>query len=222
MTYTFILGVDVAASEDDRLSAAFAIIEKSATNNGDRPDYRLDLLNERSGFDSADDVAAHIQTLLTQKPYVARTVPIVNRTTALGDELLDALRERGLAPVGASLSGGTSTVSGDRDEMSVGVSVYRVVDTLQALYHDGRIDMQPQQGTDEVSRLVRGIERFADSGTDEMGEARRVDMGVTPDDDASYDAIVVSTALACWLGEEQTFDPTQRLKETPQGSRRTE
>jgi len=89
--------------------------------------------------------------------------------------------------------------------------VHGAIDTLQQLYHGGRIDTLPQQDTEEASQLVRGIERFGESGTDEEGEERRVEMGVTPSD-GPYDALVVGTALACWLGEEQTFDPTQRLK----------
>lgn len=219
MTYTFILGVDVVASEEDGLSATFALVEKSANNNDEPPHYRVDRLNERRGFDSTDEVAERIQTLLTQKPYVARTVPIVNRTTTQGQEVVDALGERGLDPVAATLSTGTSTVSGDRDEMNVGISMYQAIDTLQALYHAGRVDTQPQKDTDEASHLVQGIERFGESGTDETGEEQRADMAVTPDN-GPYNAVLVSMALACWLGEEQTFDPTQHLKETPHGGRR--
>lgn len=221
MTYTFILGVDVVEADENRLAAALSIVEKSTENQAAPAYYRIDRLDAYSSFETTDDVAEHIQTLLTEKPYVARTVPIVNRTTGYGQDVLDALGARGLAPVGATLSAGTSTVSGERDEMNVTVSVHRAADTLQALYHAGRLDLQPQKDTEEASRLVRGIERFAGSGTDENGEERRVEMGTTPGE-GPYDAIVVSTALACWLGEEQTFDPTQRLKTATQGGRRTE
>lgn len=219
MAYEFILGADVVPSGEDEWTATLAVVEKAADNNERPPHYRLDLLEEKTGFATTDGVAEFIQTLLTQKPYVARTVPIVNGTTTYGQDVLDALSRRGLAPVGATLSIGTSTVSGDRDEMHVGVSVRGVVDALQALYHDGRVTLGPQQNTREATRLVEGIERFGVSGTDETGEERRVDMAVTPDD-GPYDALVVSVALACWLGEEQTFDPTQHLKVTPQGERR--
>ncbi len=221
MAYTFILGVDVVPSDENRLTAAFAVVEKSTEDQDDTAYYRVDRLDAYRNFESTDAVAEHIQTLLTEKPYVARTVPIVNRTTGHGQDVLDALGTRGLAPVGATLSAGTSTASGKRGEMNATVSVHRIVDTLLALYHADRIDLQPQQDTDEVSRLVRGIERFGDSGTDEEGEERRVEMATTPDE-GPYDAVVVSMGLACWLGEEQTFDPTQRLKEVPQGGRRTE
>lgn len=220
MAYTFILGVDVVEADENRIAAAFAVVEKATDRPGDTAHYRLDRLDAYQNFDATDDIAEHIQTLLTEKPYVARTVPIVNRTTGHGQDVLDALSTRGLAPVGATLSAGSSTVSGERDEMNVAVSVDRVADTLQALYHAGRLDLQPQQDTDEASRLVRGIERFGESGTDETGEERRVAMGTTPDE-GPYDAVVVSTGLACWLGEEQTFDPTQHLKTATQGGRRT-
>ena len=216
MAYEFILGVDVVESEADQLSLALAILEKEAGANDEAPRYRLELLEEESGFDDTDAVAERIQNLLTKKPYVARTVPIANRTTAYGQDVLAALSERGLAPVGATLSPGSTTMSGSRDEMNAVVSVRDAIDILQTLYHGGQLDTMPQQDTDEASRLVRGIERFGESGTDEMGEERRVDMAVSPDE-GPYDAIVVSTALACWLGEEQTFDPTQHLKEELQG-----
>jgi hypothetical protein len=100
--------------------------------------------------------------------------------------------------------------------MNASVAVRDAVDMLQRLYHDGRLEMQPQQNNDAASRLLRAIEWFSDSGTDESGEERRVAMPLDASNDG-YEPVMVSTMAACWLGEEQTFDPTERLKETLQG-----
>jgi hypothetical protein len=84
------------------------------------------------------------------------------------------------------------------------------------LYHDGRLNAEPQQNDEDVSRLLRAIEWFSDSGTDESGEERRVTMPLDTAD-ARYEPVMVSTMVACWLGTEQTFDPTEHLKEALQG-----
>jgi len=217
MAYEFIVGVDVVHAERDALTAAFAIFEKTSDGAEAAPRYRLDLLEERSGFASTDDLAEHIQSLLTQKPYVARTVPIINRTADDGRAVHDALGERGLAPVGATLSDSTTTVSGARDEMNATVSARNLLDTLRTLHRSGRVDLRAQKDTDEASRLVRAIEWFSESGVDETGEERRVEMALVPDGDGPYEPLVISVALACWLGEEQTFDPTEHLKGELQG-----
>lgn len=217
MAYEFILGVDVVNAEGDTLTAAFTIFEKTTNDRDEAPQYRLDLLEERSGFESTDDLAEHIQSLLTQKTYVARTVPMINQTTAEGQAVHDALEERGLAPVGATLSSSSTTVSGSRDEMNAAVSAHNVLDTLRTLHRNGRVDLHAQKDTEEASRLVRAIEWFSESGVDEEGEERRVNMALAPEDDGPYEPLVVSTALACWLGEEQTFDPTEHLKKELHG-----
>jgi hypothetical protein len=215
MAYEFILGVDVVPSGESSFTAALTAVEKT-DENASEPHYQLERLEETDAFDSVDEAAEHIQSLLTQKPYVARTVPVINRTNESGRALHEALADRGLDLVGVTLTSGTTTVSGDRDEMNASVAVRDAVDMLQRLYHDGRLEMQPQQNNDAASRLLRAIEWFSDSGTDESGEERRVAMPLDASNDG-YEPVMVSTMAACWLGEEQTFDPTERLKETLQG-----
>jgi hypothetical protein len=221
MAYEFILGVDVIHSESKALTVAFTAVEKTGSNNGEATRYRLRLLEEKHSFESTDDIAEHIQSLLTQKPYVARTVPMINQTTEEGQAVRDALEDRGLAPVGATLVDGTTTMSGNREEMHAVVSMRNVLDALRALQREGRIDLQVQKDTDEASRLMRAIEWFSESGTDEDGNEHRVDMALSPDQEGRYEPLVVSTALACWLGEEQTFDPTEHLKKDIQGQQVT-
>lgn len=210
MAYEFILGVDIGSAEGPPYTAAFTLVEKSDDETeGSR--YRVDRLNEVDGFDNVEAVAEQVQSLLTQKTYVARTIPVINQTTEAGRRLRDALADRGVAPVGVTLSTGTTTVSGDRDEMNAAVSVRGAVDLLRTIYHDDRLDLQDQKDTEEASRLVRSIEWFSDSGTDESGAEHRVEMATTPGE-GRYEPVMVSAMMACWLGEEQTFDPTERLK----------
>lgn len=215
MAYEFILGVDAVPAGDESFTVALTAVEKT-DENADHPHYRVERLEASDPLGSVDAVAEHIQSLLTQKPYVARTIPVINKTSEPGRAVHDALSERGLDLVGVTLSNNTATVSGQRDEMNASVSARDAVDMLQALYHDGRLEVEPQQNNEQASRLLRAIEWFSDSGTDESGEERRVAMPLDPSSDR-YEPVMVSTLVACWLGEEQTFDPTERLKESLQG-----
>lgn len=215
MAYEFILGIDVVPTGDSSHTVALTAVEKT-DEEGAQPHYRIERIEQANGLEEAPDVAEHIQSLITQKPYVARTVPVINQTTEAGQAVREALADRGLDVVGVTLSRGTTTVSGDRSEMNPSVAVRDAVDLLQTLYHDGRLDAEPQQNDEDVSRLLRAIEWFSDSGTDESGEERRVTMPLDTAD-ARYEPVMVSTMVACWLGTEQTFDPTEHLKEALQG-----
>lgn len=220
MAYEFILGVDVVTTHDaDGLTATFTMVEKTDAGGDGAPRYSIDRLAAGHAFASTDALADHIQSVLTQKPYVARTVPIINQTTNAGEAVRAALEDRGLAPVGATLSDSTTTLRGGRDEMRATVSLHRILDTLQALHRGGRVDLNAQKDTDEASRLVRAIEWYSESGTDEDGEERRVAMARTPDAEGPYEPLVVSAAFACWLGEEQSFDPTEHLRKDLHGRR---
>jgi hypothetical protein len=215
MAYEFILGIDVMPTAGSSHSVALTAVEKT-DEEASQPQYRIERIEQADELDDPDAVAEYIQSLITQKPYVARTVPVINRTTAAGQAVHDALADRGLKVAGVTLSRGTATVSGDRGEMNASVAVRDAVDMLQALYHDGRLDVEPQQNDEASSRLLRAIEWFSDSGTDESGKEHRVTMPLDTADDR-YEPVMVSTMVACWLGEEQTFNPTERLKEALQG-----
>lgn len=215
MAYEFILGIDVVPTAESSHAVALTAVEKT-DEQASQPRYRIERIEQVRGLDGADTVAEHIQSLITQKPYVARTVPVINRTAEAGQAVHAALADRGLDVVGVTLTRGTTTVSGDRGEMNASVAVRDAVDMLQALYHDGRLDVARQRNDEASSRLLRAIEWFGDSGTDETGEAHRVTMPLDLTDDR-YEPVLVSTMAACWLGEEQTFDPTERLKEAFQG-----
>lgn len=213
MEYQFFLGVDaVPTDRDDAVDVALALVEKEAANTDDEATYRLHRLEHGTAMDSPGAVADHIQSLLTQQPYVARTVLIVNRTEASGQAVFQALDDRGLAAIGAELTTGSSSVSGSTDEMNAAVSVYGAVETLTNLYRGGHLDLAPQQEKKVTSHLVHSLQHVGSADASEDGTAAFPgDLPVSPSDEG-YDPLLISAALACWMGEEQTFDPVQHLK----------
>jgi hypothetical protein len=52
---------------------------------------------------------------------------------------------------------------------------------------------------------VQGLQSYASADKDGDGQ--------TPSRPEAHDMHVTSAALACWLGSERSFDPTQHLKE---------
>ena len=219
MEYQFFLGIDaVSATEGEGVDVALTLVEKEeAADNDDAPTYRLHRLEEGTAMEDAGDVADHVQSLLTQQPFVARTVLTVNRTEAAGQAVFRALADRGLAAIGAELTAGTSAVSGSTDEMNAAVSAFSAVDTLTNLYRGGHLDLAPLQEKKITSHLVHSLQQVGsnDAADDETASVRH-ELPTTPSD-AGYDPLLMSAALACWMGEEQSFDPLQHLKTQPDG-----
>lgn len=217
MAHAFFLGVDVGGDTSDAPGAVtLALVEKQKADAEDTPSYRLDRVHHNPETDAPGDLADHIQQLVADAPYIGRTGIIVNQRTAQGEALAQALENRGLAPVRATLTGGRSAVAGDPDEQGVHIAEHAAVQTLASLYHDGRLEL-PGNASDDVSRLARGIQSFAELRPDDaLPAGAESDAADAPQRPESFDTHVTSTALATWLGAERSFDPTQRLKETPQ------
>lgn len=214
MDYQFFLGVDAVEADDGTTTTAISLVEKEAGDEDSAATYRLHLVER--GAESSAALAERIQEVLTQDPFIGRTVPIVNRTMEAGQAVLDELDDRGLDAIGALLTTGSAAVSGDTSEMAVEVSAQQMVNQLAEVYHDDRLNVWPQQEREAVSHLVRTVERFGSEGADSDGRVLRDEIGTTPAEGA-YDALVVSTALACWVGSQYAFDPTTGLKQRPEG-----
>lgn len=214
MDYQFFLGVDAVEADDGTVEITLALVEKEVEDKDDEAIYRLHLVE--TGQRASDEVAERIQEVLTQDPFIGRTVPVVNRTMDPGQDVLDRLDDLGLDAIGALLTTGSASVAGDTSEMAVEVSAQRMVEELADVYHANRLDASPQQEREAVSHLLRTVERFGSEGADTDGRVLRDEIGTTPADGA-YDALVVSTALACWIGERYSFDPTEGLKQRPEG-----
>jgi hypothetical protein len=214
MAHAFFLGVDVADERsDDPGAVTLSLVEKEQNNEASAV-FRLDRVTHEAEAPDVGVLADRIQSLVAEAPYIGRTSIIVNRRTEAGQQLVDALDERGLDAVQATMTGGQGATAGAPDEVGVHVSEYDAVDTLASLYRDGRMEL-PGAASEDTSRLARGIQSFIEM-TDNGPADEPSTVDDTPRRREAYDSHVTSAALATWLGTERSFDPTQHLKEDPQ------
>lgn len=217
MAHAFFLGVDATPTDDGENSfdVTFALFEKSKEGNDENAGYRLDHIRHRAGISSADDLAEHLQGLVADRPYIGRTSLIVNRGTAFGQALVEAVEDRGMDPVGATLTEGAGVTPGETDEIAVQIGGVDVLRTIADLHRDGVLTMDSHT-TEVASQLARDVQALAeqldeaDGDLEALGETTS---GPSFDPAATH---VTSAALAVWLGTERSFDPSQHLKESPQ------
>jgi hypothetical protein len=216
MAHAFFLGVDVApAGEGDSPDVTHALFEKSTEGNGDEATYRLDHIRHHTDSASADDRADHLQGLVAEQPYIGRTSLIVNRNTAFGQALVDALENRGMDPVAATLTKGSGVAAGDPDEIGVHLGGIDAVRTIADLHWEGKVAIESHT-TETASRLAREVQALAEQLDEAEGNIEALGAstpGPSFDPEATH---VTSAALAVWLGTERSFDPSQHLKESPQ------
>jgi len=219
MAYAFFLGVDIAERESDAGDEiTLALLEKEKNSGDDEAQYRLDRIRHDGENLSAESLADRIQSLAAERPYIGRTSIIVNREPSLGGVLLDALSDRGLDPVAASLTGGTGTTSGARGETGVHLGIVDAVQALVGLYETGRFTIE-EHGTEAASRLAREVQHAFEVLDEIEGDQAS---GTAADRFPRFeegDTYLSSAALAAWLGRERSFDPSQHLKEDPQTGR---
>lgn len=216
MAHAFFLGVDGTPSEEGSQSdVTITIVEKSKEPADGEASFRLDHINHRSEVSSADEFADYLQGLVADQPYLGRINIIVNRSEEFGQNVIDALEDRGLAPVAATLTSGTGATAGDPDEVGVHLGVSDAVRTMVNLYRDERFAIEGHT-TETASRLAREVQNIAEDLDEADGD--EVALG-TSNSAPSFDALgphLTSAALATWLGRERSFDPSKHLKEDPQ------
>lgn len=215
MAHAFFLGVDVAPSDGDSPhDVTHALFEKS-TEGDDEAAYRLDHIRHHTDIASADKLADHLQGLVAEQPYIGRTSLIVNRNTDFGQALVDALEDRGMDPVAATLTEGTGVAAGETDEIGVHLGGVDIVRTIADLHRDRKIAFGGH-ATEVASRLARDVQALAEQLDEADGDLEALGVstaGPSFDPEAIH---VTSAALAVWLGTERSFDPSQHLKESPQ------
>jgi len=217
MAHAFFLGVDLER-EEDAGEAVLTILEKDQERTDADVSYRLVHARDRTEA-SADELAAHIQSLGAERPYIGRTTIVVNRRRAVGQALVDALTERGLDPVAVTLTDGSGAVPGETDEVGVSLGLIDAVQTLAELYRDEQVVIE-DYSTEVASRLARGVQRAAEVLDEVDGNQNTPQAsGATLDALGEAGAAVRSAALAAWCGAERSFDPSQHLKEDPQTGR---
>lgn len=215
MAHAFFLGVDATPNDDDLFDVTFALFEKSKGEGDEHSQYRLDHIRHREEIASAEDLAEHLQGLVADQPYIGRTSLIVNRRTTFGQALVDALADRGLDPVGATLTEGAGVASGETDEIAVQLGGINAVRTIADRHREGLLTIESHT-TEVASQLARDVQALAeqldeaDGDIEALGETTS---GPSFDPTATH---VTSAALAVWLGTERSFDPSKHLKESPQ------
>lgn len=224
MAYEFYLGLDVP---DDGTEAVVSLIEKEnedETGHEEPVEYRLRVLDKLPLHSESDEpgeeAANRIQSLLTEQPYTGRTILVVNKTNEPGQMMLNRLQEHGLTSFGVALTSseaaaqegsGFSLGGGDnaaQNESSFFVSEDSLVSNLERLHRKARLILPPSN--QHTSSVAQGLQSYR----------ARADADASRDDDEQPEApartiqnnpFVRSAALACWLGEQHDFDPTNHL-----------
>ncbi len=223
MAHAFFLGVDLSDHEsDEHADATLTILEKQKEQTDTEASFRLDHVRHHEEVESLDDLADHVQGLVAERPYIGRTSIVVNRGAAPGQALVEALSDRGLDPVAATLTAGSGSVPGERDEVGVSLGTADAVRTLAELYRNRRLGIEDHT-TEAASELARGVQHASEvldevDGNQDTPEAA----GSTLDALNDVGPVVTSAALAAWVGAERSFDPSQHLKENPQTGRSTD
>lgn len=216
MAHAFFLGVDGKPSEEDSSTeVTITVFEKSKEPADGESTFRLNHINRREAISSVDEFADYLQGFVADRPYLGRTNIIVNRSDDFGQALIQALEDRGLAPVAATLTSGTGATAGDTDEVGVHLGRSDAVRALVNLYRDERLVLEGHT-TETASRLARDVQNIAEDLDEADGDLEALG---TSDSEPSYDGLdlhLTSASLAAWLGRERTFDPSQHLKEDPQ------
>lgn len=215
MAHAFFLGVDVLPSGDEgSYEVTRTVLEKEKERSDGEASFRLDHIRRHTDVASADDFADHLQGLVAERPYIGRTSIIVNRSTTFGQALIDALNDRGMDPVAATLTQGSGVAAGERDEIGVHLGGIDAVRTIADLHRDGTLVFE-NHTTETASRLARDVQALAERLDEADGDIEalgRSTTGPSFDPEATH---VTSAALAAWLGTERSFDPSQHLKESP-------
>lgn len=217
MAYEFYLGIDAYSDDDGAAKYAVSLLEKDQDDG--EATYRLHDLRRLDG--SADEIASQIQVQISEDPYVGRTICVANATESVGEEIHRALNERGLSPIAFRISGGdaaTQTGSGldleggdsaGSDEPGLQISEHHIVANVEEIYHDGRFDLTGVKSY-EPSRLVHGLDRYRLEAR-EPGQEGLDHIQPDPTRDTENSDLVLATGIACWLAEQHSFDPTERL-----------
>ncbi len=219
MAHAFFLGIDVDPTADASLDATLTILEKEQEPSDGAARYRLNHIRHHTEVADAATLADHVQGLVADQPYIGRTSIIVNRGPEPGQALVEALQERGLAPVAATLTTRSGSISGDPDAGDVTLSTANAVRTLAELHRDGLLTVE-DHSKEVASQLAREVQRAAEAldaadGNQDTPEAAGSRLDVLDD----VGAPIRSAALAAWCGTERSFDPSQHLKEDPQTGR---
>jgi len=224
MAYAFFLGIDVARTDsEDAGTVICSLFEKSQQD--DAPEYRLDSIRSFGETADPEEIAEQLQGLLVEAPYTARTSFVVNRASPRGQAIFDALDGLGLPVRAVTLTPSGSRAQHDSEaERDEGLATDErtmeqdVVAALAQVHRDRTLTIQHRE-TDEAAALARNLQHYAALAVEtRSGDETAHEEGAEEEGEAlptSFPPLVTSSALAVWFASQRSFDPTSRLKETP-------
>jgi hypothetical protein len=181
----FYLGVDPGQSIDP---TALAIIERIADPaGGKKPVYRCGHLERLPLATPYPGVMQHVRRLISREPFLGHSELVLD-LTGVGRPVADLFQAEGLRPVKVSITAGDNET---RNEHGIWhVAKLLLVSTVQALLHDGRL--QIQKDLPEAPVLKVELEDFRASVTD----SGRWTFGARS---GAHDDLVLALALALAL-----------------------
>lgn len=211
----FVIGVDLGQARDytavvvnERLQATRTItqVERSGLASWDRTQckmvvyHRLTFLHRFQLGTSYPDIVEAVQRLLMQLPDRRDKPDLVVDATGVGRPVLDTMRERGLKPIGITITGGVDATEKAWDDLRV--PKRSLAATMQVVLQSGRLKIAADMELTPL--LTRELETFKvkiNVNGSEAFEAWR---------EQDHDDLVLAAALAAWQAENRkdSYDTT--------------
>jgi hypothetical protein len=153
-----------------------------------RPIFQIGYLERMPLHTPYPGIVRHVRSLMSKEPFLGRCELILD-LTGVGRPVADLFSQQGVKSVKVSITAGDGAT---RDERGVWhVSKLLLVSTVQALLHDGRLQVQNDLAEAPIlkSELFDFRASVTDSGNWRFG-AR----------EGKHDDLVLATALCCWRG----------------------
>lgn len=202
----FVVGVDLGQARDptavvvnERLQATRTIkqVERPGLPAWDRTQqkimvhHRLTFLHRFQLGTSYPDVVEAVQRLMVQLPPRRDKPDLVVDATGVGRPVLDTMREKGMRPIGITITGGVDAIEKEWDD--VRVPKRSLAATMQVVLQSGRLKIAADMELTPL--LTRELENFKvkiNINGSEAFEAWR---------EQDHDDLVLAAALAVWRAE---------------------
>lgn len=207
MEYRFYLGIDADGEE----STSVTLLEKRQERADAGVTYHVNRIERLAGADPVE----HVKTVLAEEPYLGHSVCVVNASNREGRKLLRHMAAEGLAPMAISINGGDDPspdgpsiqpADGDGEGSGFSVSERTIIRNLIDRETAGSFMFDSQQA-DLASALASGLQDYRTTENDESGSSTEA----SSEPSIRNRDLVISAALACWVGDQQAIDPTEHL-----------
>lgn len=146
------------------------------------------------------DIARSIYKALEQLPTLPRLPQLIVDNTGVGRGVTDVMKELGLQPRCATITGGTGT-SGTHSDFRIAKKL--LASTLDAVMSEGRLKVSDADAlaSELVSELRNFTVRVTSAGNETMAAARERD----------HDDLTIATCLAVWAANQPKSGHVQRI-----------